>query len=190
MRTVYLMCGDWHLAEDQTQNAMAKVYTSWARIQRVDQVDTYVHRILFRTFVDTYRRRRQREILSAAVPDVAGAGTASDVRLTLLAALAKVTPRYRAVLVLRFWEDRSVDETAAALGISKGTGHERARTLGKRRRKNRSVLAFGGAGITMVAVAGAALAWGGTGTRDGSAAVGSAANWSTPMPTPMPTPAN
>jgi len=121
LRTAYLLCGDWHLAEDLTQNAMAKVYTSWARIQRVDQVDTYVHRILFRTFVDTYRRRRQREILSAAVPDVAGAGTASDVRLTLLAALAKVTPRYRAVLVLRFWEDRSVDETAAALGISKGT---------------------------------------------------------------------
>jgi len=121
LRTAYLLCGDWHLAEDLTQNALAKVYTSWARIQRVDQVDAYVHRMLFRTFVDTYRRRRQREILSAAVPDVAGMETASDARLTLLAALAKVSPRYRAVLILRFWEDRSVDETATALGISGGT---------------------------------------------------------------------
>ncbi|WP_194912097.1 SigE family RNA polymerase sigma factor [Catenulispora rubra] len=121
LRTAYLLCGDWHLAEDLTQNALAKVYLGWNRIQRVEQIDAYVHRMLFRTFVDTYRRRRKREILSAAVPDVAGIGTASDVRLTLLAALAEVTPRYRAVLVLRFWEDRSIAETAAALGISDGS---------------------------------------------------------------------
>ncbi|MEY9935554.1 RNA polymerase sigma-70 factor (sigma-E family) [Catenulispora sp. GP43] len=121
LRTAYLLCGDWHLAEDLTQNALAKVYTAWNRIQRVEQIDGYVHRILFRTYVDTYRRRRKREILSAAVPDVAGTGIASDVRLTLLSALAEVTPRYRAVLVLRFWEDRSVDETADALGISAGS---------------------------------------------------------------------
>jgi RNA polymerase sigma-70 factor (sigma-E family) len=121
LRTAYLLCGDWHLAEDLTQNALAKVYTAWNRIQRVEQIDGYVHRILFRTYVDTYRRRRKREILSAAVPDVAGTGIASDVRLTLLAALAEVTPRYRAVLVLRFWEDRSVEETADALGVSAGT---------------------------------------------------------------------
>ncbi|MEY9888108.1 RNA polymerase sigma-70 factor (sigma-E family) [Catenulispora sp. MAP12-49] len=121
LRTAYLLCGDWHLAEDLTQNALAKVYTAWNRIQRVEQIDGYVHRILFRTYVDTYRRRRKQEILSAAVPDVAGTGIASDVRLTLLSALAKVTPRYRAVLVLRFWEDRSVEETADALGISAGS---------------------------------------------------------------------
>ena len=121
LRTAYLLCGDWHLAEDLTQNALAKVYTAWSRIQRVEQIDGYVHRILFRTYVDTYRRRRKQEILSAAVPDVAGTGIASDVRLTLLSALAKVTPRYRAVLVLRFWEDRSVEETADALGISAGS---------------------------------------------------------------------
>jgi RNA polymerase sigma-70 factor (sigma-E family) len=121
LRTAYLLCGDWHLAEDLTQNALAKVYVGWNRIQRVGQIDAYVHRILFRTYVDTYRRRRKREILSAAVPDVAGTGTASDVRLTLLAALAEVTPRYRAVLVLRFWEDRSVTETSDALGITEGS---------------------------------------------------------------------
>jgi RNA polymerase sigma-70 factor (sigma-E family) len=121
LRTAYLLCGDWHLAEDLTQNALAKVYVGWNRIQHVGQIDAYVHRMLFRTYIDTYRRRRKREILSAAVPDVAGIGTASDVRLTLLAALAEVTPRYRAVLVLRFWEDRSVSETADALGISEGT---------------------------------------------------------------------
>lgn len=124
LRTAYLLCGDWHLAEDLTQNALAKVYVTWARIQGVDSVDAYVHRILFRTYIDTYRRRRKQEILSAAVPDVADARGASghgDVRVVLLAALAKVTPRYRAVLVLRFWEDRSVTEAARALGISEGS---------------------------------------------------------------------
>ena len=121
LRTAYLLCGDWHLAEDLTQNALAKVYVGWHRIQQVERIDAYVHRILFRTYIDTYRRRRKQEILSAAVPDVAGTGIASDVRLTLLAALAEVSPRYRAVLVLRFWEDRSVGETADALGISEGS---------------------------------------------------------------------
>lgn len=122
LRTAYLLCGDWHLAEDLTQNALAKVYVSWARIQRVDNVDAYVHRILFRTYIDTYRRRRRQEILSAAVPDVADRSAGgSDVRMALMAALARVSPRYRAVLVLRFWEDRSVPETADALGISEGS---------------------------------------------------------------------
>ena len=124
LRTAYLLCGDWHLAEDLTQNALAKVYVGWARIQRADNVDAYVHRMLFRTYVDTYRRRRKQEILSAAVPDVAdGADIANhgEVRIALLAALAQVTPRYRAVLVLRFWEDRSITEAAEALGISEGS---------------------------------------------------------------------
>jgi RNA polymerase sigma-70 factor (sigma-E family) len=124
LRTAYLLCGDWHLAEDLTQNALAKVYVGWARIQRVDNVDAYVHRMLFRTYVDIYRRRRKQEILSAAVPDVAdGTDVANhgDVRMALLAALARVTPRYRAVLVLRFWEDRSITEAAEALGISEGS---------------------------------------------------------------------
>jgi RNA polymerase sigma-70 factor (sigma-E family) len=121
LRTAYLLCGDWYLAEDLTQNALAKVYVSWARIQRVDNVDAYVHRMLFRTYIDTYRRRRKQEILSAAVPDVAGTEASGEVRMALLAALAKVTPRYRAVLVLRFWEDRSISEAADALGISVGS---------------------------------------------------------------------
>ena len=121
LRTAYLLCGDWHLAEDLTQNALAKVYVGWARIQRVDNVDAYVHRMLFRTYIDTYRRRRKREILSDAVPDVADLAGDGDLRRALLKALAQVSPRYRAVLVLRFWEDRSIPEAAEALGLSEGT---------------------------------------------------------------------
>jgi RNA polymerase sigma-70 factor (sigma-E family) len=121
LRTAFLLCGDWHLAEDLTQNALAKVYVAWARIQRVGSVDAYVHRILFRTYIDTYRRRRKQEILSAAVPDVAGVEPESEVRMALLTALGRITPRYRAVLILRFWEDWSVGDTADALGISTGT---------------------------------------------------------------------
>ncbi|NUR57887.1 MAG: SigE family RNA polymerase sigma factor [Catenulispora sp.] len=121
LRTAFLLCGDWHLAEDLTQNALAKVYLAWNRVQRVESVEAYVHRVLFRTYIDTYRRRRKQEILSAAVPETAGVEPASDVRMALLTALGKITPRYRAVLVLRFWEDWSVGDTADALGISTGT---------------------------------------------------------------------
>ncbi|WP_241778907.1 SigE family RNA polymerase sigma factor [Streptomyces sp. AcH 505] len=119
-RAAYLLCGDWHLAEDLTQTALAKLYAVW-RSARMDSPDGYARRVLYRTFVDETRRRRWWERPSADWYDVAAPSKDPDLRLTLLDALRQLPARSRAVLVLRFWEDQSVEETAAALGCSAGT---------------------------------------------------------------------
>ncbi|MFD3378496.1 MULTISPECIES: SigE family RNA polymerase sigma factor [unclassified Streptomyces] len=119
-RTAYLLCGDWHLAEDLTQTALAKLYAAWRRV-RLDSPDGYARKVLFRTFVDETRRRRWWERPRAYEFDVAAPARDPELRLTLLAALRQVPARSRAVLVLRFWEDQSVEATAAALGCSVGT---------------------------------------------------------------------
>ncbi|MFI6860057.1 SigE family RNA polymerase sigma factor [Streptomyces sp. NPDC050421] len=119
-RAAYLLCGDWHLAEDLTQTALAKLYAVWRKV-RMDSPDSYARKVLFRTFVDETRRRRWWERPSARQCDLAAPAHDPDLRLVLLAALRQVPARSRAVLVLRFWEDQSVEETAAALGCSTGT---------------------------------------------------------------------
>ncbi|MEU9184679.1 SigE family RNA polymerase sigma factor [Streptomyces sp. NPDC048484] len=120
-RTAYLLCGDWHLAEDLTQTALAKLYAVWRRVRRHEAPDAYARKVLFRTFVDETRRRRWWERPGAYDFDIVAPATDPALRVTLLDALRKVPARSRAVLVLRFWEDQSVEATAAALGCSVGT---------------------------------------------------------------------
>ncbi|WP_433281860.1 SigE family RNA polymerase sigma factor [Micromonospora sp. CA-244673] len=120
--TAYLLCGDWHRAEDLVQSAFTKLYLVWNRVSRHEVLDAYVRQILVRTFLDERRRgwwRRER---------VGGEGVerptppeSPENRMVLLQALAAVAPRQRAVLVLRYWEDLSVEDTAAMLGCSAGT---------------------------------------------------------------------
>ncbi|WP_331767559.1 SigE family RNA polymerase sigma factor [Embleya sp. NBC_00896] len=117
-RTAYLLCGDWHQAEDLVQNALERVYSTWHKMRDPGAVDTYTRRVMVRGFVDGKRLRASRELPSAEVPDAASPGPDSARRLALLAALGQVTPVYRAALVLRYWEDQSVEETAALLGRS------------------------------------------------------------------------
>jgi RNA polymerase sigma-70 factor (sigma-E family) len=122
--TAYLLCGDWHRAEDLVQSAFVKLYRAWNRIAGHHTLDAYTRQILMRTFLDENRRGFfHRERVTDLPPDKAldaGFGGTED-RLVLLAALAQVPPRQRAALVLRFWEDLSVDETAHALRCSTGT---------------------------------------------------------------------
>jgi RNA polymerase sigma-70 factor (sigma-E family) len=120
--TAFLLCGDWHRAEDLVQTAFTKLYTHWNRVARHESLDPYVRQVLIRTFIDDgrrgwWRRERPRE---TPVEQVAVQASADD-RLMLLQALAGVPPRQRAVLVLRYWEDMSVEETAAVLNCSAGT---------------------------------------------------------------------
>jgi RNA polymerase sigma-70 factor (sigma-E family) len=137
--TAYLLCGDWHLADDLTQTAFIKLYLAWPRLQRKEPIDRYVRRILVRAFLDERRRPWRREQPTAEFVDLAPGAPAGtdrvDDRLILRRALAAVPARQRAVVVLRFWEDLSVEETAELLGISTGTvKSQAARGLGTLRR--------------------------------------------------------
>lgn len=121
--TAFLLCGDWHRAEDIVQTAFVKLYRAWNRVTRHEVLDAYARQILIRTFLDETRRgffhREQptAEDTDRAVHDERGI----EDRMVLLRALAQVPPRQRAVLVLRYWEDLSIEETAKALRCAAGT---------------------------------------------------------------------
>ena len=105
-RTAYLLCGDWHRAEDTVQTAFTKLYVAWGRIRDRGAVEPYVRRMVVTTLIDEGRLARfRREAVSGRVPE-SPAGTdlaaAAGDRLTVLAALARIPPRQRAVLVLRY----------------------------------------------------------------------------------------
>jgi RNA polymerase sigma-70 factor (sigma-E family) len=122
-RTAYLLCGDWHRAEDLAQTALAKLYVAWPRLNRDGQVDAYARKIVVRAAIDDSRRWfRRRETAVGAVPDiepapVPGVDDVIDVRR----ALAALPPGQRAAVVLRYWEDLPIAETAELLGCSEGT---------------------------------------------------------------------
>jgi RNA polymerase sigma-70 factor (sigma-E family) len=123
-RTAFLICGDWQHAEDAVQNAMVKLYVSWARVRDRESLDGFVRTTLIRGLIDEGRRPWRRERPVEVLPDRADSGSGrsgSDDRMTMLSALAGVPPRQRAVLVLRFYEDRDVAEAARLLGCSEGT---------------------------------------------------------------------
>lgn len=122
-RTAYLLCGDWHHADDVTQTVLTKLCSNWNKIQERERVDAYVHTMLVRA---TFERRRKfwwrREISSAQPPETPTLDDAHvEERMVLVDALAKMPPRQRAVVVLRYWQDLDVAETARALGCSAGT---------------------------------------------------------------------
>ena len=121
--TAYLLCGDWHRAEDITQLAMLRLYVAWPRLARRDALDAYARRVVVRTFLAENRRSRWRsEQLTDAPPDTVSTTDSDNAeRLLVTHALAGVPPRQRAVLVLRYWNDLSVDEVAGALRCSTGT---------------------------------------------------------------------
>ena len=126
-RQAYLMCGDRHHAEDLVQAALAKLYVKWKAVRRRDAVDAYTRRVLVRLCIEQTHPRRRREQSVDTVPEPAAgsagsAGSAAvEERAVLLEALARLAPGQRAVIVLRFWEDLSIEETASVLGCSTGT---------------------------------------------------------------------
>jgi len=114
--TAFLMCRDWHLAQDLTQITLTKVYLAWARVSRAGNVDAYARKVLIRAYLDHVRRRSSGEVVTATLPETARDDT-QDLRLTLLDALALLPPRDRAIVVLRYWEDYSVERVAEVLGV-------------------------------------------------------------------------
>lgn len=121
-RTACLLCGDPHRAEDVVQDALARLYRNWARVSRADNVDGYVRRMLVNSHYSDRRRPWRRESASASVdlPPLEP-GLAPEDADVLWTAIRALPPGQRKVIVLRHIWDRSVEETAADLGISPGT---------------------------------------------------------------------
>lgn len=121
-RTAYLLCHDWHTADDLVAITLDKLFQRWRRVREMDEPDAYTRRVLLNTWLDERRRPWRREFTREQLPDgpapAAPAPADEQGLLTLLRAL----PRHqRAVLVLRFFCDLSVEETADTLGLPTGT---------------------------------------------------------------------
>ena len=122
-RTAYLLCGDWQLAADIVQEALIKVYVAWPRLDKGGGLATYARKVVISVATDMHRKRSSTEIPSQISTDIAGLGELRDVladRDTVVRALAALPARQRACVVLRYYEDLSVSETAEALGCSEG----------------------------------------------------------------------
>ena len=122
-RLAHRLTGDWYAAEDLVQTTLWRVARNWDRAR--DAPLPYARRILVNLTVDRVRSRTRRpsEVGGDRFLDRADPTPASQVeeREVLLAALRGLRPRQRAVLVLRYWEDLSVEQTAEALGCTTGT---------------------------------------------------------------------
>ena len=117
-----LTVGDPHLAEDLVQSTLTKLYVAWPAFQRADNPDGYVRRVLVNALTDERRRMwRRRERSMADVPDLAVDAIGSRVGHPVRKALRDLPPRMRAAIVLRYFLDLGVAETADALGCSEGT---------------------------------------------------------------------
>ncbi|QIX27768.1 SigE family RNA polymerase sigma factor [Nocardioides sp. JQ2195] len=120
-RTGYLLLGDHDLAEDLAQTALVKTYVAWPRIDARAAAPAYARRVLVNTASSWFRRKGWRnELPTETIPESAYASDPST-RPAVMDALEQLPPRQRAVVVLRFYEDLSVAETAEALGCSTGT---------------------------------------------------------------------
>jgi RNA polymerase sigma-70 factor (sigma-E family) len=121
-RTAYLLCGDWHNADDLVSVVLVKLYRHWARVSTMDNLDAYARKTLVRALLDERRRPWRREVATETLPERPASSRLDPAdRLTLLGHLAELPPRRRAVLVLRYFCDLSVEETAEALDCSPGT---------------------------------------------------------------------
>jgi RNA polymerase sigma-70 factor (sigma-E family) len=120
LRTAYLLTGDHGLAEDLLQTALAKSWFAWARID--GPPEPYVRRVLATTYATWWRRRWRGERPTGDLPDRPDPAEAGvEDRDLLWRALDALPRRQRVVVVLRYYEDLSEAETAAALGVSAGT---------------------------------------------------------------------
>ncbi|GIF73281.1 SigE family RNA polymerase sigma factor [Asanoa siamensis] len=120
-RTAYLMCRDWHLAQDLTQTTFANMYASWGRIRHTANLAAYSRKVLLNALFDQRNRRSAGEVVLADLPEAAarpGPAEAVATHVVLLRALATLPLRDQAIVVLRHWEDLSVEAVAEILGVS------------------------------------------------------------------------
>ncbi|MFC1411430.1 SigE family RNA polymerase sigma factor [Streptacidiphilus sp. N1-12] len=137
-RSARLLTGDWHSAEDLVQATLMKVYRQWRRVVAADSALAYTQRIMLNLFLTSMRRRWHGESAQEELPEPAGAAPdftgAVGSRDVLSRALRQLPRRQRAVVVLRYYEDLSVEQTAHLLDCSAATVRSQAsRALAKLR---------------------------------------------------------
>lgn len=126
-RTAYLLTGDHHLAEDLTATALLAAARQWSKIHT--DPDPYVRRCLVNARISAWRKHKGREVPLGETKRSSGSDHAAhtESKVALRAALATLTGKQRAVLVLRYYEDLTEAQTADALGVSVGTVKSTAR---------------------------------------------------------------
>ena len=132
-KIAYLLCQDWHRADDLTQTTIIKLYANWRRARGHANLDGYARTILVNTFISEQRTHWWQRVTlvnptapqsgQPASDEALGAALERDLELglDLAGALAALAPGQRAVIVLRYYCDLSIEETAAALRCSTGT---------------------------------------------------------------------
>lgn len=123
----YVLCQDWQRADDVVQSALTRLYVHWGTARSADSPDAYVRTIVVREFLREQRSAWSRRVVlthrppdSVAPDSTAGPGT-EGTDLGLREALGRLPAGQRAVLVVRFYCDLSVDQAARVLGCSPGT---------------------------------------------------------------------
>lgn len=123
-RFAYLLSGNHADAQDLLQTALTKTATRWKQIARYDSPAAFTRRVMINDAASFWRRARRARIQAdTSVPEQVSTDEMARAvpRLMLRKALTRLGPRQRAVLVLRFFEDLSVEQTAEVLGCSIGT---------------------------------------------------------------------
>ncbi|WP_204164548.1 SigE family RNA polymerase sigma factor [Nocardioides daejeonensis] len=128
-RAALLLTGDHHLAEDLTQATYAKTFAAWSRVSAADSPLAYARTTLLNTYLSHRRLRRNSEqpVDDSLFSHQEVHATDPTTRLDLFDALATLAPLDRAIVVLRYWEDRSVADAAHDLGITQETVRTRSR---------------------------------------------------------------
>ena len=121
-RFAFLLCQDWHHADDLVQAAITRLYVHWHRVVVMDHPEAYLRTILVRESLSQRRSGWARKVrLTGELPEWPGSGPDHEDAIDLSAAMSDLPPRQRATLVLRFYCDLTVDEVAEVLGCTAGT---------------------------------------------------------------------
>jgi RNA polymerase sigma-70 factor (sigma-E family) len=126
LRSAFLLTGDQHLAEDLVQEALARTHRAWQRLDRLDNAEAYARKVMYHAQVSIWRRPKVAEVLPADFEPDRNHGADDHAesaveRLVLRRALLRLSPKQRAMIVLRFFEDHTEAEAAQLLGVSVST---------------------------------------------------------------------
>ncbi|KHD77614.1 RNA polymerase sigma24 factor [Actinoplanes utahensis] len=114
--SAFQLCRDWHLAQDLTQTTLAKLFLSWERAVDSDNLWAYAQKVLLRVYLDHRRRRSSSETVPGVLREP-GYTMSPELRLTLLDALAELPGRDRAIVMMRYFADLSVEQVAHDLDV-------------------------------------------------------------------------